>query len=169
MDCEWSCICVLGVSNFPLSTILIFVLELFWQCGILCFHFITRCYLRQCCSPCYISGLPFCTVCLEHFNWHIISLRGEVWTHKTRLVPPLLIEVPVLSQAFEGLCICVLGVSILPLVFTIFSYILENILWCCIWQNDNKFVHWIMQYLFEKAYRDSRRVIFVWRTNNMFY
>jgi hypothetical protein len=31
MDCEWSCICVLGVSNFPLSTILIFVLELFSQ------------------------------------------------------------------------------------------------------------------------------------------
>ena len=37
----------------------------------------------------------------------IISLRGEVWVHKTSLTPPLFIEVPVPSQESERSCICV--------------------------------------------------------------
>jgi hypothetical protein len=35
-DSERSCICVLGVSILPLSTILTFILELFRQCDIFC-------------------------------------------------------------------------------------------------------------------------------------
>ena len=50
----------------------------------------------------------------------IISIRGEVWAHKTGLTLLLLIEVPVLSQESERPFIGVLGVSILP-VSTIFQ------------------------------------------------
>jgi len=34
----------------------------------------------------------------NHLHIHIISLKGEVWAHKTRLPPPLFIEVHVPSQ-----------------------------------------------------------------------
>jgi len=44
-----------------------------------------------------------------------MSLRGEVWSHKTILTPSLYIEVPVPSQESELSCICVVGVSLLPL------------------------------------------------------
>jgi len=37
------------------------------------------------------------------------------WAHKTSITLPLFIEVPVPSQESERSCICVLGVSILPL------------------------------------------------------
>ena len=46
------------------------------------------------------------------FNDHIISLKGEIWAHKTSLTQPLSTEVPVLSQENEQSCICVLMVSI---------------------------------------------------------
>jgi hypothetical protein len=36
--------------------------------------------------------------CGKNLHDRIISLRGEVWVHKTNLTPPLLIEVPVPSQ-----------------------------------------------------------------------
>ena len=52
--------------------------------------------------------------CRNHLHDHIISLKGEVWTHKTNLTSPLFIEVPVPSQECERSCICVLRVSILP-------------------------------------------------------
>ena len=45
----------------------------------------------------------------------VISLRGELWAHKTSLTPPLFIEVSVPSQESERSCIFVLFVSILPL------------------------------------------------------
>ena len=54
----------------------------------------------------------------NYFLWkhRIISLNGEVWTHKTSSTPPpLFIEVPVPSQESERSCFCVLGVSMLPL------------------------------------------------------
>jgi hypothetical protein len=51
----------------------------------------------------------------KHLHDHTIPLRGEVWANKTSLTPPLLIEVPVPSMESERACICVLGVSILPL------------------------------------------------------
>ena len=51
----------------------------------------------------------------KHFHDRIISLILEVWVHKTRLTPPLFIEVPVPSQESELSCSCVLGVSMLPL------------------------------------------------------
>jgi hypothetical protein len=40
----------------------------------------------------------------------IISLREDVWPHKTSLIPPLFIEVPVPSQEYERSCICVLSI-----------------------------------------------------------
>ena len=45
----------------------------------------------------------------------IISLRGEMWVNKTSLTPPLFIEVTLPSHACEWSCICVLGVSSLPI------------------------------------------------------
>jgi hypothetical protein len=45
----------------------------------------------------------------------IISLKGELWAHKTSLTLPLFIEVPVPGQESERLVLCVLDVSILPL------------------------------------------------------
>jgi len=51
----------------------------------------------------------------KHLHDHIISLRGGVWAHKTSLSPPLCIEVPVQRQESKQLCICVFGISILPL------------------------------------------------------
>jgi hypothetical protein len=44
-----------------------------------------------------------------------ISRSGEVWVHKTSLIPPPFIEVPVPSQESKRSCICMLEVSILPL------------------------------------------------------
>ena len=46
---------------------------------------------------------------------HIISLRGEVWAHKTSLTLPLVTEVPVPSQESELSYIRVFMVSIFPL------------------------------------------------------
>ena len=51
----------------------------------------------------------------KHLKDHINSVRGEVWDHKTRLAPPLFIELPVPSDEFERSCICLLVVSILLL------------------------------------------------------
>jgi hypothetical protein len=39
--------------------------------------------------------------CGKHLNNLLISLREEVWAHKTNLAHPLLIEVPELSQKSE--------------------------------------------------------------------
>jgi hypothetical protein len=56
-----------------------------------------------------------------HVHVHIITLRGEVWIHKTSLTPPLFIEVSVPRDESERSCICVLGVSILLLFLRFFS------------------------------------------------
>jgi hypothetical protein len=53
--------------------------------------------------------------CGKQLRDHIISLRVEISANKTSLILPLLIEVPVPSQESEQSCICMLGVSILPL------------------------------------------------------
>ena len=42
-----------------------------------------------------------------------------VWAHTTRLTPPPFIKVSVPSQESERSCICMLGVSILSLFFSI--------------------------------------------------
>jgi hypothetical protein len=55
--------------------------------------------------------------------WTIISRRVEIWVHFTRLTPPPFIEVPVQSKESERSCICVVGVSTLPLSTTmIFNF-----------------------------------------------
>jgi hypothetical protein len=54
----------------------------------------------------------------------MISLRSDIWAHKTSLAPPNYINVPAPSQESERSCICVLGISIylflqiLHLIFT---------------------------------------------------
>ena len=52
--------------------------------------------------------------CGKHLHDRILALQGEVWVHKTSLKPSLFIEVPILSQESERLCIYVLRVSRLP-------------------------------------------------------
>ena len=52
--------------------------------------------------------------CRKHSD-PTISLRGEVWVHKTSLTPPRFTKVPVLSQESERPCMCVLWLSIAPL------------------------------------------------------
>ncbi len=36
-----------------------------------------------------------------HLNYYFISLRGEIWAHKTSLAAPLFLKVPGLSQEGE--------------------------------------------------------------------
>jgi len=50
-----------------------------------------------------------------HFTYNtVLPVIWEVWVHKTSLTPPPFIEVSVPRES-ERSCICVLGVSILPL------------------------------------------------------
>ena len=49
------------------------------------------------------------------FSMKTLNGVGEVLPHKTSLIPPRLIKMPVSSQERERSCICVLEVSILPL------------------------------------------------------
>ena len=51
---------------------------------------------------------------LHLHTYHIMSLRGEVWAHKTSLTSPLFMYLPVPNQKSERSCIVVLGVSNLP-------------------------------------------------------
>jgi len=53
----------------------------------------------------------------RHLHYRIISLNCEVWDHKTSLIPPLVIEVPVHSRERERSCRCILVISILTLFF----------------------------------------------------
>jgi hypothetical protein len=53
--------------------------------------------------------------CGKHLYDCNISLREEVWTHKTGLTPPLVIEVYEGSRDIERSCICVFGVLLLVL------------------------------------------------------
>ena len=54
-------------------------------------------------------------ICGKHFHDCIISLRWEVFVHKTSLTLPLFIEVSLPSQENEQSCIFVLWASIFPL------------------------------------------------------
>ena len=49
------------------------------------------------------------------FSMKTLNGVGEVWPHKTSLIPPHLIKMAVSSRERERSCICVLEVSILPL------------------------------------------------------
>ena len=52
--------------------------------------------------------------CGEHWHDGIISLKGEVWVHKTSLMASLfVIEVPILCHESGRSCRCVLEVSYL--------------------------------------------------------
>ena len=59
--------------------------------------------------------------CGKHVHDGIISLREEVWAHKTSLIQPPLIEVSVPNQEHGPSCICLLVISIL-LLFTILIF-----------------------------------------------
>jgi hypothetical protein len=69
-------------------------------------------------------------IAVNYLHDHIISLRGEIWAHNTSLTPPLFIEVFLPSQESEWSCICVLGVSILPLpTILIFDFRIVLTVW----------------------------------------
>ena len=50
-------------------------------------------------------------ICGTHLHDCIISIRGEVWAHKTSLTTPLFIEVSVPSQESDRSYICVMGID----------------------------------------------------------
>ena len=52
--------------------------------------------------------------CRKHLYDRIIPLNEEVWAHKTRLTPPLFIELPVPNHESQRLCICMLGYRVCP-------------------------------------------------------
>jgi len=56
-----------------------------------------------------------------------IIIREEVLAHKTRLTPPHFNEVPVHNRKSEQSCICVIGLSILPLSTTNFYWIFRTV------------------------------------------
>ena len=59
---------------------------------------------------------------------HITSLRGEVWAHRTSLIPSLYIEVPVLKPGeWRGICTCIRGIHFIY-VCTIFRLYLGTVL-----------------------------------------
>ena len=74
-------------------------------------------FYNNCLRPVIYEGWHFILVCEKHFHDRIISLIGDVWTHKISLTPPLFMDIHVLSQKSEWSCICVLGASILFLRF----------------------------------------------------
>jgi hypothetical protein len=86
------------------------------------------------CSPCW----PF-THRWKHLHDRIISLRGQVWAHRTSLSSQPFIEVPVPYQVKELSCICLLGVWIIHLstIFLCYSGTLPTgcgiccLLLCC--------------------------------------
>ena len=45
-------------------------------------------------------------ICGKHLYNRMISLRVEVWAHKTNFIPPLFIEMPEPNQQSERTCIC---------------------------------------------------------------
>ena len=49
--------------------------------------------------------------CGKHMHVHFISLRGEVWSHKTSLTQQMFIEASVLSQESEQSYLCVWGIN----------------------------------------------------------
>ena len=68
--------------------------------------------------------------CGKQLHDNIISLRGEMLAHKTSISPPRFIEVPVPSQKIDQSCICVYGVSILPLsTILIFDFGIVPTVW----------------------------------------
>lgn len=69
-------------------------------------HFNVRKYLKV--YRCLVILLTY----EKHVHDRIISLRGEVWAHRTDLTPPLCI---VLRRGSERSHILVLGESIMPL------------------------------------------------------
>ena len=49
---------------------------------------------------------------VKHLHDRIISLRREVWAHKTSLISPLFIELPVTNQESAPSCnLCVNGID----------------------------------------------------------
>ena len=67
-----------------------------------------------------ITGWSF--TCGKHLHDIVISLRWEVWAHKTSLTPLLFIEVPAPRPEFGRSCICVIGLSISPLSKVLIFY-----------------------------------------------
>ena len=63
--------------------------------------------------------------CGKRFHDHTIALKRKVWVHKTSITSLYFIAVPVPSSESEWSCICVFGVSRLPLCTMYAYWILE--------------------------------------------
>ena len=111
-----------GGENLKLILSLHLFFQLQWICScikimkfssfssVLSFHYVsTQMVLRA-------NNDPSCT---KHIHDRIISLRGEVWAHKTSLTLPLLFNWNACTK--PGECTCVLGISSQP-VFMIFLW-----------------------------------------------
>ena len=61
----------------------------------------TLCSVQQHCSPSSFFKVHFLLTRGKHLQDQIISLRDQIWAHRTSLTPPLFIEVPVPSQESE--------------------------------------------------------------------
>jgi hypothetical protein len=93
-------------------------------------------YKTRCSGKVYISCHKSWRTCLYakvNFWTQLITLTHEKSVQTDSLSPPHFIEVPVPSQERERSCICVLGVSILNLLF--FHWILE-----LFWQSGSVFL-----------------------------
>jgi hypothetical protein len=139
-------LCVRGIDCCLFIRFWYLIFKSFWQFGIFVFPFITMFTLLTFyydvhpvdfllrCSPCW----PF-THRWKHLHDRIISLRGQVWAHRTSLSSQPFIEVPVPYQVKELSCICLLGVWIIHLstIFLCYSGTLPTgcgiccLLLCC--------------------------------------
>jgi hypothetical protein len=70
----------------------------------------------------------------NHLYDCIISLKEVLWAHQTSLTPSLFIEVPVLKPGKWVYILCVLGVSILPIVYHF---------WVGFWNCSDSVIHCI--------------------------
>jgi hypothetical protein len=61
----------------------------------------TLCSIQQHCSTSYFFKVHILLIRVKHLHDQIISLRDQIWAHRTSLTPPLFIEVPVPSQESE--------------------------------------------------------------------
>jgi len=69
-----------------------------------------------------LMEVRFLLSCEKHMIEGIISIRGEIWVHRTSLTLPL---VTLMYQARTLLCICMLVVSLMSLFLQFPDYILE--------------------------------------------
>ena len=89
--------------------------------------------------------------CGKYLHDRIISLRVKIWAHKTSAFPGLFIDMHVPTQECERSCICILGVSILPLpTIFIFDFGIVPTMWYSLFfilfqlKSQSMFCSWVL-------------------------